>query len=67
MAIVDRIQSPGVTLERMAVTIMTAESAARHAWGDDTLNGGIIGMSTLRNVRLEIDYPRKRISLVRLD
>lgn len=67
MGIVDRIQAAGVSFDMIAVTIMSAESAAMLTRHDDTLNGGILGMSTLRNVRLEIDYPRKRITLVRLD
>jgi hypothetical protein len=67
MAIVDRIESPGVSFEMMAVTILTPESATLLAPHHDTLNGGVIGMSTLRNVRLEIDYPQKTISLIRLE
>jgi len=67
MAIVDRIHSSGVTLEGMAVTVLTAESAALQAPHNGIPNGGIIGMSTLRDVRLEIDYPLQKVTLVRLD
>ena len=67
MGTVDRIESPGLSFEVVDVAILTPASAALLAPRDDKLNGGILGMSTLRNVRLEIDYPAKKISLVRLD
>jgi predicted aspartyl protease len=65
MGIVDRIETPGLSLRVAAVTIMTPESATLLDKHGDRFSGGIIGMSTLQDVLLEIDYPRQKVSVAR--
>lgn len=61
---VNRIESPHFSLSEIGVTILSAENVVQmSAYGD--INGGILGLSTLRDVLLEIDFPRQSVSLLR--
>jgi predicted aspartyl protease len=61
---VNRIESPHFSLREISVTILSAENMAQmSAHGE--INGGILGLSALREVLLEIDFPRQTVSLLR--
>lgn len=66
MGIVDRLEAPGFTLRTVAVSILAARSTALLDPPSGKLVGGIIGMSALKEVHLEIDYPGKSVGLLRL-
>jgi len=64
IGVVDRIELPGLSLGEVDVTILSQKIVVQMgAYGE--INGGILGMSTLRDVVLEIDFPRQTISLLR--
>lgn len=63
---VARLEAPGFVLRNVVVAILPPQNATAL----DPLAGmfgGIVGMSAFREVRLEIDYPDKRIRVLRLD
>ncbi len=64
MGLAGRIESPGFSLEVVAVTILSPESADL-LLDRSGLAGGIIGMSAFRDVLLEIDFPQRKVSVAK--
>ncbi|MDQ5979775.1 MAG: hypothetical protein QG602_2750 [Verrucomicrobiota bacterium] len=61
---VKRIESPRFSLGEIGVTILSDENVVQmSAYGE--INGGILGLSALRDVLLEIDFPRQTVSVLR--
>ncbi|HWA29323.1 MAG TPA: aspartyl protease family protein [Lacunisphaera sp.] len=66
MVTLDRIESPGLLLQGVGGTILNPEIVARLPASQDKINGGIIGLGAFRDALLEIDFPRRTVSLRRL-
>jgi len=64
IVLLDRVEAPSFSLHGVGAYILTAETAARLGSQVDKNFGGLIGMSALQNVLLEIDYPERKVSLI---
>ena len=66
IVVLDRLEAPLFSLRGIQVSVFSPETARQMAWDENQI-GGVIGMATLKEVLLEIDYPLHKISVARLD
>jgi predicted aspartyl protease len=62
---ISRIESPGLLLSAVRASILSPEFACLGEVRGVKDFGGVIGMRALQNVLLEIDYPRRQVSLAK--
>jgi len=64
--LLDRVEAVSFSLEGVGATLMSPETARLLALGLDQKFGGLLGMTALQSVLLEIDYPRRQVSVGRI-
>lgn len=63
---VEHVEAAGFSLKGVVAVVVSSEFASQLEVADKRF-GGAIGINTLKEVLLEIDYPQRRVSVARLE
>ena len=65
IVVLDRLEAPLFSLGGIQVSVFSPETAKQMEWDENQI-GGLIGMATLKEVLLEIDFPQHKVSVAKL-
>ncbi len=64
VALLNRVEATGVSFKGVGAYVLNPKAVELLGWRVGKDFGGIIGMQTLKNLILEIDYPQQKVALI---